>query len=322
MTGGAPESERDVTPVRWRKLGLIFRPDPTRTWMHSHAALPVVFPLGKGRIRVYFSSRDDRNRSHIGYFEISLDEPRRIMSISESPVLAPGPLGYFDDHGVYASSLVEAEGALYLYYVGWNPGPPPLFYPSIGLATSCDGGRTFERASPAPILARSDQDPWMVSAPFVLREGERWRMWYISGLGWEQGENGLWSRYHIKMAESTDGVRWVRDGHIAIPLAEGESNVSRMCVLRDGSRYAGWYGYCAGHEYRIGYAVSTDGRTWDRLDRLSGLTPSESQNDFDSAAVEYPYVVVHNGRRFMFYNGNRFGADGIGLAVDDSRAPA
>jgi len=34
--------------------------------------------------------------------------------------------------------------------------------------------------------------------------------------------------------------------------------------------------------------------------------------------MEHPAVVQHDGRWFMFYNGNRFGKDGVGLAVADS----
>ena len=31
--------------------------------------------------------------------------------------------------------------------------------------------------------------------------------------------------------------------------------------------------------------------------------------------IEYAAVVRHDGRDFMFYNGNNYGYDGIGLAV-------
>jgi len=33
--------------------------------------------------------------------------------------------------------------------------------------------------------------------------------------------------------------------------------------------------------------------------------------------IEYAAVVKHNGRHFMFYNGNNYGYDGIGLAVEE-----
>ena len=36
---------------------------------------------------------------------------------------------------------------------------------------------------------------------------------------------------------------------------------------------------------------------------------------FENEAVCHPVVVRHKGKRFMFYNGNRFGIDGVALAV-------
>jgi hypothetical protein len=34
--------------------------------------------------------------------------------------------------------------------------------------------------------------------------------------------------------------------------------------------------------------------------------------------VEYAALVRHAGRRFLFYNGNNYGFDGIGLAVEEA----
>ena len=40
-----------------------------------------------------------------------------------------------------------------------------------------------------------------------------------------------------------------------------------------------------------------------------------SADGWDAKAQAYPAVVKHDGRWFMFYNGNAFGRDGIGLAI-------
>jgi hypothetical protein len=75
-----------------------------------------------------------------------------------------------------------------------------------------------------------------------------------------------------------------------------------------------WYSY-RGPNYRIGYAESSDGISWERKDHLSGIGVSESS--FDSEMIEYAAVVEYNGRHYMFYNGNNFGQNGIGLAVEE-----
>jgi len=295
--------------MKWEKLGLVFRPDPAVPWMRSHAATPAALALSDGRQRVYFSSRDERQRSHVGFFDIDLGGSGDVLRVAERPVLEPGPLGFFDDHGVFGTSVVEHEGRVLLYYLGWNPGPRPLFYPSIGLAVSDDGGETFTRFSRAPILARSEVDPWMVSAPSVRHDDGQWRMYYISGIGWE----GDRSFYDVKIARSDDGVRWKPTGDVAIALREGESNVARLNVTRRGDGYEGWYSYEAGQGYRIGYATSPDGESWERRDDEAGI--DVSPGGWDSEAVAYPWLVPGDGADHLLYNGNGFGRDGIGLAV-------
>jgi hypothetical protein len=318
MIGRSPRDlqlQSRAMDLEWEKLGLVFSPSPSVPWMRSHASAPTALHLSGDVYRVFFSSRDADNRSHVGYFDIELADPIKVLKISDHPVLVPGPLGWFDDHGVYATSAVKAGRKVFLFTIGWNPGPSsPLFYSSIGLAVSRDGGNSFEKFGRSPILARSDHDPCLVTAPMVLKEGERWRMWYVSGIAWERVDQVLHSRYHIKYAESTDGIRWQRDGVVCIDFADaGERNIGRTCVLKSGDRYHAWFSFDRGDGYRIGYATSPDGIKWDRHPEWLGLGPSGSS--WESEAVAYPYVVRHRGRLFMFYNGNRFGRDGVGLAV-------
>ncbi len=301
-------------PFSWRKLGLIFSPSDRMDWMRSHAAVPVPLHLQDDIFRVYFSCRDDRNRSHLGFFDFDVTEPETILNVSTAPALAPGPLGYFDDHGVYGTTMVRVENEIYCYYIGWNPSlTRPVFYPSIGLAISRDGGEIFDRHSPAPVLARSRVDPWMVSAPHVLREGHVWRMWYISGLRWEQRDGALDSYYQINYAESADGINWEPSEQPALQLGPGEKNIARACVLRHGDRYEAWYPWNRGAGYRIGFAVSEDGKTWDRKDELAGLRGSS--DGWDSEAQAYPFMFIHKGTRYLLYNGNNLGRDGVGLAI-------
>jgi hypothetical protein len=300
---------------RWQKLGLVFRPDPALPWQRSHAQMPTPLPLGGPRYRIYFAARDDRSRSHVGWFELDLDGPR-VVDRGEAPLLEPGGVGRHDGDGVIPASVVEDGDRLLLYTVGWNVGtPPPLFYASTGLAISEDGGRSFTRTGPGPLLDRSDHDPCLACTPHVLREGDRWRMWYVSGLAWDEIDGALKSLYHVKYAESGDGLAWRRDGVVALDnRLPQERNVTRAFVVRDGDRYRVWYSSDRGAGYRIGYAESGDGIAWERRDEdLAGLEPTPG--DWDSDALAYPAVLRHDGRWFLLYNGNGFGRDGIGLAT-------
>lgn len=69
--------------------------------------------------------------------------------------------------------------------------------------------------------------------------------------------------------------------------------------------------------YRIGYAESRDGIKWVRKDNYAGIDVSKGKNEWDSEMIEYPYVVKYKSKFFMFYNGNSYGRDGVGLAVLD-----
>jgi hypothetical protein len=297
----------------WVKKGLIFAPDGNSDWLHSHAALPVVDRTGDS-YRVYFSGRDERGRAQVGYFETD-PQFQQVTRVSERPVIALGPLGTFDDSGVTTSWIVNHAGKKYHYYSGWSLGVSVPFYFFIGLAISEDGGENYQRVSPSPILERNSIDPYLTASPCVLVEEGRWRMWYVSGTGWELKDGRPEHRYHIKYAESHDGIEWQRDGRVCIDYqSPDEYAISRPCVIRDGDLYRMWFA-ARGGSYRIGYAESADGLIWTRKDRDSGIDVSES--GWDSEMIAYPYVFRHQGDYYVLYNGNGYGQSGIGLAVLD-----
>jgi hypothetical protein len=275
--------------------------------------LPLV-DLRDDRLLLYFTARDDRGRSQIGRAQLDLEAGA--VNGYEGPLLVPGSLGAFDDSGVMASCIVRQGGRELLYYIGWSLGVTVPFYTFVGCAVSEDGGRTFARVSSAPILPRNDVDPYLTTAPWVLEEGGTWRMWYAAGTGWEETDGRPLHRYHIRYAESDDGLAWSREGHVCIDYAdETEYALTRPCVLHDDDRYRMWYSR-RGDSYRIGYAESEDGLTWQRLDDLAGI--DVSPDGWDAEMIEYPYVVDERGRRVMLYNGNGYGATGIGWALLES----
>jgi hypothetical protein len=296
----------------WIKKGLIFEPPKYLGWMASHAALPFADPVDS-RHRVYFSGRDEKGRSQIGYFEVNLANPTEILRVSKKPILGLGPLGAFDDNGVTSSWIVNHGDRKCQYYTGWNLGITVPFYFYIGLAVRKDGGSGFRRISQAPILARNIVDPYLTASPCVLIEGGVWRMWYVSGTKWETENNKPKHYYHIKYAESHDGLHWQREGVVCIDYrSPDEYAIARPCVIRDSDNYKMWYSY-RGKSYRIGYAESADGLHWERKDDEVGIDVSES--GWDSEMILYPFVFDHQGERYMLYNGNGYGRTGIGLAV-------
>ena len=99
-----------------------------------------------------------------------------------------------------------------------------------------------------------------------------------------------------------------------------EAGLCQPTVVTEGSKYKMWFshrglsGYRSNRSssYDIGYAESTDGVTWRRDDKLSGIKKSE--DGWDSQMICYPCVIRYDDLKYMFYNGNNFGGSGIGLA--------
>lgn len=300
----------------WNKKGLIFSADSQLEWMKTHAQLPVSEMISSDTVRVYYAGRNSSSVSSIGFAEFDINNGFKLKRVTEKPILKPGSIGTFDEHGVFPASIVNYNGQKWMYYIGWNKGyKQPLFYASIGLAISNDGGETFTKISQAPIMSRSEFDPCLVTSPNVFIDNGVWRMTYVSGVKWEEINGNLKSYYHIKYAESSDGLNWNRDGIVCVDFRdELESNIARSSVIKEDGIYKMWFCYVYGSQkYRIGYAESNDCKTWKRKDELSGI--DISADSFDSEMICYPNILIVNGKKHMFYNGNNFGEKGFGLAI-------
>lgn len=300
--------------MHWIKKGLIITPKKVnRDWMITHAMDPTVDHLHDDVFRIYFCGRNKANQSLIGYADININGPYKILRTPKNPVLGLGELGCFDDNGVTASWIVNHGKKKYLYYIGWKPRSTTRFSLMTGLAISTDGGETFTRISRSPILQLTDKEPFSIlTAPCVLKQNKQWKMWYVSCVGWLHADL---PRYNIKYAESNDGIKWKQEGVVCIDFrSKEETALARPCVLFEEGKYRMWFSYKTKiTTYRIGYAESDDGIKWKRLDKLVGIDVSKS--GWDSEMIEYPYVFNHKGKKYMVYNGNRYGITGIGLAI-------
>lgn len=306
---------------KWIKSGRIYCVASHADWARSHTHKPTAILLDDGKtLRVYFGTRDAKNRTSTTFIDVEAHNPAKVLYEHDRPVLSPGRLGTFDDAGANVSSLVHHDGLMYMYYIGWNTSTTVPSRNSIGLAISEDNGFTFRRAFEGPIMDRTPHEPYYTVAPFVIREDKVWKMWYTSGTGWQNVAGKPEILYHIKFAFSSDGIEWQRPGVSCIIPNDGEVT-ARPSVMKIDGRYRMWYSFRSidgfrenrDNSYRIGYAESMDGIGWDRLDDCVGIDVSDF--GWDSQMIAYPNVYHHNGKLFMLYNGNGFGASGFGFAV-------
>lgn len=305
--------------MRWEKCGLLWTPDSEADWAVSHAQLPVVQVVGPDQWWVYVSTRDAEGRSRVGRLVVDVGKRLTARQFESEPVLSLGEPGTFDDCGVMPSWLVVDGSALRLYTIGWNV---PLTVPyrvSIGMATSDDGGVTFRRFSKGPIIDRSTREPFFVTTPCVLNDNGVWRMWYISCTGWRKILERWEPAYHVKYAESRDGIAWDVTGISCLDAGEDYA-IARPCVFRNGSGYAMIYSirslveYRSSPEqaYRLGYAESAGGIHWERRDDEVGI--GRSNDGWDSEMIAYCWIQRHGDATYLLYNGNGFGRSGVGVA--------
>ncbi len=299
--------------MKWVKQGLVYTPDGSQWWARGYATIPTAEVLDGSMVRIYFASVDERKHGRIGFVEIDVRNPGKILRRSDEPVMDIGAPGTFDDSGVNPSCIQSIGGEPHLFYIGWQRSERVPYLLFAGLAKRNSEGR-FERMQRVPILDRTESEPFLRSATSVIRE-DRFRMWYVSGDNWITVDGRPYPQYRIRYAESSDGHSWSSSPRICIDFEDpAEFGFGRPWVVRDGPIYRMWYSIRSrGAPYRLGYAESGDGIEWERMDSKVGLTTSES--GWDSEMVCYPCVVDVDGHRYMFYNGNQHGSTGFGMAV-------
>ena len=88
-----------------------------------------------------------------------------------------------------------------------------------------------------------------------------------------------------------------------------------VCKFKDCTKmfycYRGSNGKLA-KQYRIGCAITSDEKSWKRIDNLKGL--ENGLGDWDNEMMCYPALFHHREKLYMFYSGNAVGKGGFGLA--------
>ena len=301
--------------MKWRKRGLVYVPDGAKPWARTHAFLPTPELTPDGQLRVYLTSLDDAQFGRASYVVLDRDDPTRVLYECQRPLLDVGELGAFDDSGVNPSSVLRVGDQVFMYYIGWQrvQQVPYMLFSGLAISDAADD-LNFQRASRVPVLDRTEAEPFSRSAPFVLDTGDGFLCWYWSCERWSYDGGFLHYNNEIRLARSIDGKTWNQHSSYCLgPDDASEYSTGRPWVVRDGLTWKMWYSIRSMSEaYQIGYAESADGVAWTRKDAEAGLNTSES--GWDSDMVFCPAVIDVDGRRLLFYNGNRHGATGFGVA--------
>ncbi|MCI5058106.1 MAG: hypothetical protein MRY83_18475 [Flavobacteriales bacterium] len=293
-----------------------------QTWKDQHilfstqnyAAVPFILEQNdSGLLKIAFSSRDRKNRSIPKI--LSYDFYNRVVVDIEDIKISLGELGTFDQDGIMPCCKIQVNNKQYLFYIGWNNGYREVpFRNALGIAIWDNERNEFYKYSSGPVMDRGIFDHCFVAGCTILKDESIYHMYYLSCDEWRMKEKGPMHYYKIKYAKSTDCINWERKGEVMIDFKnELEYAISCPRVIKEEEIFKMWYSFRASADcpnYQIGYAESLDGKNWERKDELISFIRSESYN---SRMMCYPFVFDLDGNKYMLYNGNNYGEDGIML---------
>lgn len=308
--------------MKWIKRGLICRHDSFDIpWFKRNAMVPVPHLIAPDRLRLYITMCDEQCVGRIGYLDLNPKNPLEILDYSRTPLVDVGTAGTFDDNGVVTSAILRDENRLLLYYSGYQLCVKVPYLIFSGVAESYDNGHSFTKISKqVPMLERLQGEVSSRCAPFVLKEGSGYRMWYTadSKSGWIEGGHKRLPLYDLKYTSSSSPVDWPsKSGETVITFQnEDEHGIAKSTVWIEDGIYKVLYSIRSlSKGYRLGYAESVDGVHFIRKDAQVGIDVSES--GWDSEMIAFPERFRWNDKVYLFYCGNQYGLGGIGYAEMD-----
>lgn len=301
----------------WNKLGIIWNPKNLKIENSiSHAFIPTPFVLSEEIVRIYYTSLDSNNKGRTFFVDLNYKDNFKILNYSKKSILDLGGKGTFDEDGILATSVLEVNKKVYLFYVGFENVLNVRYKLFTGLAISEDMGETFKKYSTTPILDRTPGEQCFRCGPFVMHENNKFKMWYVGGSDWIT-DNTKVSKpvYDLKYIESENISEWPKKSKTVMKIdGKYEHGFGRPFILRHNKIYKLFYSIrnLGNFQYKLGYAESKNGINWERKDNIVGLNTSNSS--FENRAVMYSSIINLNNNYYCFYNGNNFGENGIALA--------
>ena len=218
------------------------------------------------------------------------------------------------------ASIVKSNNKLLLYYTGWNRNLSTSYKLSIGIAISHNNGLTFERLFNGPILDRNMHDPIWVAQPYVIKEKNIWKMWYLSACDIKMINDHPEPFYNVKYAESKNGINWERKNIICIGINPEKDlhAIGRPFVFKEDGIYKMFHSNRSAIDYRIDskrsyrlcYSESINGLDWEKKPFYLNKKGIPWVKEMDTYASFYKY----KNQKKLILNGNGFGKSGFGYA--------
>jgi len=158
--------------LNWRPQGVAIAPE--EPWEKSAVMCPSVLRDPDGGYHMWYSGGEQYEPDAIGYARSDDGIHWRRLP---TPVLSPEADSTWEAERVAGAHVFRSNGHLYAAYIGFANGFEDS---SIGIARSSDGIH-WERHAGNPVIRRGQAgefDSINVYKPFVVVDGDEWRMWF------------------------------------------------------------------------------------------------------------------------------------------------
>jgi hypothetical protein len=199
--------------------------------------------------------------------------------------------GIYDINRSYAPCVVKESDTSYKMWYGCYD---DISY-RILYAISTDGINWTNHQLVINIGAEGVYDTIHVNMPCVIKESDTsYKMWYT-------GHDGI--NHRILYAISTDGINWT--GHQMVVninnISYDSDGVYGPCVIKESdTSYKMWYGGNSPDNWKIIYAISTDGISWQNPQLV---IDKAIIGTYDSSQVREPYIIKESDTSYkMWYS--------------------
>lgn len=177
---------------RWKKLGQLYVPRESgqHPKLISHAANPLPVHMTDDVYRIFFSGRDNQNRSSVGAVDVDIVQ-RKVITEHHSPFFEHGPVGSFYADGVSIGNCYEADGIRYMLFMGWQNPPGGHWKGDIGRLV-VPPELSLQLEDEEPFMGIDSTDPISLSYPWVQKKTIRWVryvVWINTQVGCGQWRN-------------------------------------------------------------------------------------------------------------------------------------
>lgn len=301
--------------MRWKKLGNIYQAESVCENLLSHAANPLPILIENNIYRVFFNGRNSENKSSLGYFDFNI-ETLKVINVCEKELIKFGDEGSYYSHGIsIGNDYQDLDGNTYILFMAWQIRGSNHWRGDIGRIVVSSLDEMYVEDTDNPFIGVNEIDKVSLSYPWVYKDGEGYAMVYGSTITWRENNGEM--LHVLNCAESVDGHLWEQKG-LAVPYELGKAQAfSRPSYVKINDTEHLWFSYRSGtgEKYRIGHSFKSEDGFWTLDVENPGIDVSDEQGAWDSEMICYPYILEHNNKIYMFYNGNGFGKSGIGLAV-------